>query len=199
LNPLDLFKKTEFLLPGMDIFAHGLWAGATYKAINLKKIKPLEVWRAVGWGIAPDIFAFSPAFIWLVWSLAAGNLSLADWPQPEKIEPLGHENWPIFQLASALYNISHSLAIFLLAAGLVAFFVKKIPWEMGGWLLHILIDIPTHSYKFYPTPFLWPFSEWKFDGWSWGNFAFMIVNYSLLAIIYLWIWIKKRKKSANLC
>ncbi|MBI2662668.1 hypothetical protein HYX11_04380 [Candidatus Woesearchaeota archaeon] len=26
--------------------------------------------------------------------------------------------------------------------------------EMLAWLGHIIIDIPTHSYKFYPTPFL---------------------------------------------
>jgi len=188
----------EFLLPGMDILAHGLWAGAAGRAINLKKKNPLKVWWAVFWGLMPDLFAFGPAFLWLGWSLVVGNLSMADWPRPEKIEPIGHESWPIFQLANSLYNISHSLAIFLLMAGLVAFFAKKIPWEMGGWLLHILIDIPTHSYKFYPTPFLWPFSNWKFDGWSWGNLEFMIINYSLLALAYLILFLKKRR-GAQVC
>jgi len=84
-------------------------------------------------------------------------------------------------------------------AGLIVFFVRRVPWEVGGWLVHILIDIPSHSYKFYPTPFLWPFSEWKFDGWSWGAPIFMIINYSLIIGVYVLFYFvnKKRKKYVN--
>ncbi len=79
---------------------------------------------------------------------------------------------------------------------------RRFPYELLGWLLHILIDIPTHSYSFYPTPFLWPISQYKFDGISWGTPWFMIVNYSSLAISYLVLWWKgkrtKRDNSLNL-
>jgi hypothetical protein len=68
-------------------------------------------------------------------------------------------------------------------------------WAMLGWLVHILIDIPTHSYQFYPTPFLWPLSSWKFNGISWGQKWFMIANYSTIVIAYaaLYFWSRKAK------
>lgn len=178
----------------MDIFAHGLWTGAAYRAINLKRERPLKVWWAIFWGILPDLFAFTPMFVWMIWGLLFGEQGFSGFQHPDEAEPIAGDTYPMLQLAHSLYNISHSLAIFLLVAGLIGFSFKKIPWEMGGWLIHILLDIPSHSYKFFPTPFLWPFSEWKFDGWSWGQPWFMAVNYSLLAIVYFWFWYKKRKK-----
>ena len=98
--------------------------------------------------------------------------------------------------------VGHSLNIFaiisfviyltfkyLKARGLTA---RRMPWEMGGWLLHILIDIPTHSYQFYPTPLCWPISGWKFNGFSWGNAYFLAVNYFALGVIYFLLRKKKR-------
>jgi hypothetical protein len=81
----------------------------------------------------------------------------------------------------------------LLAAVLIFVLKKKIFWELGGWFLHIVIDIPTHSYEFYPTPFLWPFSELHFNGFAWGNIWFEAINYSLILIVYLLLWRKRRK------
>ena len=71
---------------------------------------------------------------------------------------------------------------------------KKNPWEILGWPLHILIDIPTHTYQFYPTPFLWPISTYKFDGISWGTPWFMIVNYSSLAIVLITLFVMREKR-----
>ncbi|HCX27792.1 MAG TPA: hypothetical protein DHI91_01485 [Candidatus Portnoybacteria bacterium] len=183
----------------MDILAHGLWAGAAGRTVNLKKKNPLKIWRMVFWGVLPDFFSFTPVFVWLFGSLLFGGKGLADFPRPDETEPMAPDTLPIFQLTNMLYNISHSLAIFLAVAGLIVFFVRRVPWEVGGWLVHILIDIPSHSYKFYPTPFLWPFSEWKFDGWSWGAPIFMIINYSLIIGVYVLFYFvnKKRKKYVN--
>jgi hypothetical protein len=75
--------------------------------------------------------------------------------------------------------------------------IKIIPWEMGGWLVHILCDIPTHSYRFYPTPIFWPLSSWKFNGFSWGVWWFMLLNYSALFIVFLIIYFKKKKFLKN--
>jgi hypothetical protein len=177
----------------MDIFSHGLWAGAAYKAANLKSEKPLKVWLAALWGVLPDFFAFTPVFVWLFWSLLFGEKTMADFPHPDETEPMPQDTLPIFQLTNMLYNISHSLAIFLVVAGLIAFFARRIPWEVGGWLVHILIDIPSHSYKFYPTPFLWPFSEWKFDGWSWGQPRFMVINIFSIIIVYALLYFLSKK------
>ena len=74
----------------------------------------------------------------------------------------------------------------------IAFLIFRRPiWELGGWLIHILLDIPTHSYRFFPTPVFWPFSGWKFNGLSWATPWFLIVNYAAIIIIYLLL---RRKK-----
>ena len=199
----------------MDIFSHGLWAGATAKAANKNsavagKIKrPLKVWQMVFWGVFPDLFAFTIPLVWMFWNIIFGKMNFSDFPQPENMEPAARDPLPILQLASMLYDIGHSLIVFIVIFGLAAFLLRlelppslklwrtswRTPWEMSGWLLHILIDIPTHSYRFYPTPFLWPISEWKFNGFSWGVPWFMILNYSAIILVY---WILRRRKNKKI-
>ncbi len=175
----------------MDIFSHGLWAAALGKAVD----KPLKLKWLVWWGIFPDIFSFAIPFIWIFWSLAIGNFNVSDLPNPESMEPAvaNHLPW-VFQLASFLYNISHSFVIFLIVFALVFIILKRPLWELTGWLLHILIDIPTHSYQFYPTPFLWPVSSIKFNGFSWATPWFLVVNYSAIFLVYLVLAIKRKKR-----
>lgn len=194
----------------MDILSHGLWAGAVAKAINLKRQRPINVWLTAFWGVFPDLFAFTIPFIWLFFNLISGSVNLSDIHPPTGTEPenkLLFGNGDVHQaqssisyLTSSLYNISHSLIIFLMIFGLVIFIKKLlkkenvVPWEMCGWLLHILIDIPTHSYAFYPTPVFWPLASWKFSGCPWAHPLFIAINYSAIAIAYLIIrFFKKRK------
>ncbi|HEY7531274.1 MAG TPA: hypothetical protein VH681_00670, partial [Nitrospiraceae bacterium] len=62
-------------------------------------------------------------------------------------------------------------------------------WGLSAWGLHVLVDIPTHSFAFFPTPFLWPLSTWKFDGWQWMTPTILVPNYVLLALLYAWfLW-----------
>ena len=180
----------------MDIFAHGLWAGAAYKAVNKKAKKPLNVWLAGFWGIFPDLFAFTIGFTWLFGSIIFGDMSFADLPRPEAVEPAPQDTLPIFRLTSLLYSMSHSAIVFLIVFGVVFLILRRPLWELGGWFIHILLDIPTHSYQFYPTPFLWPLSGWKFDGFSWGTWWFLIPNY--IAIILVYLFLRKKKKTVAL-
>ena len=175
----------------MDIFAHGLWAGAAYKAVNKKAKKPLNVRLAGFWGVFPDLFAFTLGFAWLFGNLIFGDMSFTDLPRPDSVEPAPQDTLPIFRLTSMLYSISHSAIIFLIVFGVVFLILRRPLWELGGWFIHILLDIPTHSYQFYPTPFLWPLSGWKFDGFSWGTPWFLILNYLAIIIAY---WLLRRKK-----
>jgi membrane-bound metal-dependent hydrolase YbcI (DUF457 family) len=99
----------------------------------------------------------------------------------------------IFNLTGSLYNIGHSIIIFFIVFFLVWLIFRKPKWILGAWFIHILLDIPSHSYQFYPTPFLWPISNWKLDGIVWSNKWFMLVNYSLLLILYSWMLIKEKK------
>ncbi len=194
----------------MDIFSHGLWAGAAAKGINLKKERKLNVWLTMFWGVFPDLFAFTIPFIWLFFNLVSGNIHFSDIHPPTGAEPeqkLLFGNGDVRQtqpliphLTSVLYSLSHSIVIFILVLCLVILarrLLKKgaVPWEMGGWLLHILIDIPTHSYAFYPTPIFWPINGWELNGYSWAHPLFIAVNYSAIAAAYLAIrYFEKNKK-----
>ena len=175
----------------MDIFSHGLWAGAAYKAINRKAKKPFNIKMAAFWGVFPDLFAFTIGFVWLFGNLIFGRMSFSDFPRPGEVEPAPQDTLPIFRLTSTLYSISHSAIVFLIVFGVVFLILRRPLWELGGWFIHILLDIPTHSYQFYPTPFLWPLSGWKFDGFFWGTPWFLILNYSAIIIAY---WLLRRKK-----
>ena len=183
----------------MDILAHGLWTAAGAKAINEKILlhgkdkKPLNVYWAAFWGVFPDLFAFGIPFIWTLYNLATGNMSISDWPRPaHDLEPVPYTNLQPLQLAASLYTISHSLVVFICVFGFIAIVRRKPPRELFGWLLHIAIDIPTHSYKFFPTPILWPISTWKFlYGISWGHWWFQLINYSAITIVYILLWRKK--------
>ncbi len=183
----------------MDIFSHGLWAGAVAKGLNKKCDLPaqagpkLDVRWAAFWGVFPDLFAFTPAFIALFWLMATGQMSFSAWPGRHGMgEPATGNAMPALQLAGHLYNFSHSAIVFVLMFALAWFLMRRPVWEMGGWLLHIIMDIPTHSYAFFPTPVLWPLFGWKFNGFSWATPWFLILDYGLLILVY---WLLREKKT----
>ena len=177
----------------MDILAHSLWTNLAKESFNLKFKKEVKTSWAIFWGIFPDLFAFTPLFLWGFFNLILGRQIIP--PSPEKLEPVSFNSLSISHLTSLLYSISHSLIVFALVFGLIYFFKKRIYFALFGWPLHILIDIPTHSYKFYPTPFLWPISNFKLGGISWAEPWFMILNYSSLLIISAFIYKKRKFKS----
>lgn len=182
----------------MDIFAHGLWTAAAAKATNNKlqrtNLKSLNIWWAAFWGVFPDLFAFTIPFAWIASGILFGNLHLSDIPRPHEIEPPAAKTYWVLHLAQQLYNISHSGVVFAAIFFLAWLIARRPVWEMLGWLLHLLIDIPTHSYQFYPTPIFWPLSGWKFIyGVAWSQWWFMILNYSALAIVYFLLWWKKKR------
>jgi len=107
----------------------------------------------------------------------------------------GHPDITEFPLyAQNLYNATHSLIVFALIFSLVWLFNRKPLWIMLAWALHILIDIPTHDITLFPTPFLWPLSQFRFDGISWHKPIVMILDVSLLFIFYLYWFIRYRLK-----
>lgn len=178
----------------MDIFAHSLWASAGALKINdnleeKKKRKISIIWSAL-WGVFPDFFAFGIPSLLSFYAIIFGSATF---------ESLSHHGPHLtnsdntFNLASNLYQYSHSLIIFLIIFGIV-WYLRKKPWlAMFGWGLHILLDIPSHSLKFFPTPFLFPFSEYRFPyGVQWADKWFMIFNYSALLIIFLYFLFRKK-------
>jgi hypothetical protein len=169
----------------MDIFSHGLWGGVTVGRKNKQSF-----WTAFTFGIFPDAFAFGIPFSHLLFSLIAGG------QQDIMIRPgVGHADIPAYVFT--LYDISHSLVIFTAAFLLVWAIRKKPLWEMCAWGFHIVLDIFTHSDKFFPTPFLWPVSDFHVNGHSWGTPEIFFPNVALLAILYGYWWWKRRKITQN--
>lgn len=173
----------------MEIVAHSLWAAAA--AITAKRTKGirLHIGWTVWWAGFPDILAFAP-------SAAAGLwLRLANGPGPGQAN--GHL-LPHVHIGLPLYPAGHSLIVFLLAFGLVSLLARRIVLEMLGWLLHILIDIPTHSLSYYATRFLWPVSDFRIDGIAWWVPWFWVATYVALAGVYFLMWRKGYLSPAGL-
>ncbi|NQV92025.1 hypothetical protein HQ489_06135 [Candidatus Woesearchaeota archaeon] len=165
----------------MDIISHGLWPIIIGKIINLNsKLKINLKWVAF-WGIFPDLLAFTFLTFWSIFNKRG-------------LHPADHsasQSSTIFEITSVLYSFSHSLIV-IAAIILVLWVVKsKFYYVLGGWVLHILMDIPTHAKEFYPTPFLWPLSQWTFGGIRWGQLWFIILNYSILCSLFLWFFRKE--------
>lgn len=167
----------------MDVFAHALWTNAVfYKKYTVDK---LSRFLAVFFGLFPDLVSFTPAFFYMIFS---GNHF--------GIESFKSGLW-VFRWAAYSYNWTHSLISFVIVMVIVIVFRKgKQWWPLWGWALHIGIDIFSH-HGFYETPFLYPISGYKFhQGISWGHPTFMLINYSLLTVVYLvWFLILRKKKA----
>ena len=79
---------------------------------------------------------------------------------------------------------SHSLVVWAIVFCVLLAFRRW--WrEWLAWLLHILVDFPTHSRESYPTPALWSLSDWPFNGVTWRSATILIPNFVLLAIALL--------------
>jgi hypothetical protein len=168
----------------MDIFSHGLWAVLGLRYLNLKrKIPKFSGFKVFFWGMFPDLFAFTIPFVYMIWNWLFNGIAMMTKPDIEPIVDHGS----IIQLTGALYNISHSLIIFAIVSLIAYFIFRKKAIILGAWLMHIIMDVPTHSYQFYPTPILWPLSSWKVNGFSWANPYFLLADYLLIIIIYLFV------------
>lgn len=191
----------------MDIFAHTLWANVAARGVNAivdRKADPTSqklrgagsfhinpAWAAF-FGVVPDLFAFTAPFILAIYQVVFLGSSFGGLSDH-------HREIAGFDLASYLYQFSHSLVIFALVFILVWVLSKRPRYELLGWALHILIDIPSHTLAFYATPFLFPISDYRFPyGIQWSNQWFMLVNYTLLLVVWGRIIYKKYSNSATL-
>ena len=162
----------------MDIFSHGLWGSLAFGRKNRKSF-----WLAFLCGTGPDFFSFGIFF-------AAVILGLSD--RPDFSEPPVSSNIPHY--VTELYQFTHSFVIFLILFFMLWTFFQRPVWEFSAWGLHILFDIPTHSYRFFPTPFLWPISRFEVNGIPWASPQVFIPNFTLLAACYIWFFLYRRRK-----
>lgn len=163
----------------MDIVSHGLWGGLAFG----RKAKRL-FWLSFLFGIAPDLlsFGFYTAGTWV------GLFDHPDWTSGRHPSPA---DIPLF--VHMLYQYTHSLVVFVAVFGIVWFFRRRPLWPLAAWGLHVLIDIPTHSSAFFPTPFLFPLSDFTVNGIAWMEPIIFFPNALLLVILYaVWLWRTRR-------
>ena len=164
----------------VDTVAHGIFSYLIFSKIKDKG----KIWLAVLFGILPDLLSWTVFLIFLIFT---GSFSFG--------RPDLHMNPPDWVFT--LYGISHSLIVFAIIFGAVYIFMKKAPIFMLAWPLHILIDIPTHSKDFLPTPFLWPVSSWRFPGISWGT-PWFFFGYWTILIFWLVILLAQKLRKKHL-
>src|SRR3972149_6787177 len=162
----------------MDIVAHGLWGGIAFGRKNLRSFS-----LACFFGVLPDLFSFGPLYVAVLLGLAERPRFSPEPPDPLLIPAYVHQ----------LYNITHSLVVFLAALALLWVVFRTPIWQAFAWGLHVLFDIFTHSYRFFPTPFLWPISDFKIDGWPWGMPVIFIPNVVFLALLYAWFFLRQKR------
>lgn len=163
----------------MDIISHGLWGGVT---LGRKKRK--DFIYAFGLSILPDILAEGIMFGMIYFGV--NNMPSLEHGHPDIIE------FPTY--AQNFYNATHSLIFFIMVFAIIWLIRKKPFWLLLAWAFHIIIDIPTHSFKLFPTPFLWPISDFKIDGIPWDNSIILVPNILLLVIFYyFWLYRSKAK------
>ncbi len=150
----------------MDILSHALWTNLVFKELPIEQRS-----LAISFGVLPDLFSF-------VRILGRGFLKKV---MSYKDSPLS--TFPKFVFK--IYNVTHSLVVFVgIFLILRLLNLEFLALVFCGWGLHIVLDVFTHSAKFFPTPILWPLSKFHFSGIAWSNKYFMIFNYSVLAFLY---------------
>ena len=157
----------------MDTLSHALWGKGLF---GYRKYR----WYSFLFGALPDLFSFGIYFIHSIFFSSSPVMG-----RPTRSE--------IPEWVYSLYDISHSMVI----ASIIIFIVYKINKEfafpMLAWPAHIILDFFTHSIEFFPTPILWPISDFKFDGIPWSNPIIFFTN--VICIFFLFIYRRKKSKS----
>ncbi|MAR30179.1 MAG: hypothetical protein CMG24_04515 [Candidatus Marinimicrobia bacterium] len=151
----------------MDTFSHTLWGKGLFGYRKYGK------W-ALLFGALPDLLSFGLYFI--VRFITQGvNMEFGK-PALESIP-----NWVFI-----MYDISHSWVIAFLFIIIFLQINKEICFPMLAWPFHILLDFPFHSKEYFPTPILWPISDYRFDGIPWSNTYVWFGNIACIIILFMY-------------
>jgi len=181
----------------MDVVSHWLWGTlVTRKRVHWKVSGPMSV--------LPDLVAFVPSAIY---SFATGmertgvdeTTTTAEFPSIA---------WNMYQLSHSIVisgvlmlvtmaflirHPHHRLTSFITSPSSRPFTLAFLIWL--PWFVHILVDIPTHTLRFFPTPVLYPLSDAMFDGVRWSHPVIWFSNLALLT--GLWGFVLYRERKSN--
>lgn len=170
----------------MDTLSHGLWGGILFGRSGKKAF-----WLSFAFGSLPDVLVFGPTFAMLFFAFITGGETSR--PDPPDIASMP-------RYITAGYDITHSLIVFAIAFAAIWLLRRKPLYEMLAWPAHIVLDVPTHTTEFFPTPYLWPLAHPEVNGISWSHPLIFIPNVILLAVLYCWFYVVRprlRKRKAN--
>ncbi len=152
----------------MDFFAHLFWTAILFRGQG-------PLWIPIAFAAIPDVFSWG---MYLFHRILTGKFKF----EKPNLQAVPRWVW-------SLYGISHSIFVSGSMFLVISIMVGKVYIPSLAWLVHILFDIPTHSRQFLPTPFLWPISKWKFPGFSWGRRWFIILNWTIIALLMIYLFI----------
>jgi membrane-bound metal-dependent hydrolase YbcI (DUF457 family) len=152
----------------MDIISHALYTNLVFQEIP-SQTRNLVVF----FSIFPDLVSFA--------GVAHKKLN-------RQLFKLGHQHtFPRF--VHQLYKFTHSFVVL----GCLAVLFWAVDFHLGilallGWGFHILLDIFTHARHQFPTPILWPVSDFKVSGVKWSTKPFLFLNYAAIALMYIFFY-----------
>lgn len=82
-----------------------------------------------------------------------------------------------------LHHAAHSLPTALTITALTWLRTGELPRWCLAWLVHILIDIPTHSRQYWAPQYLWPLSDQTVDGVSWPVAASALFRHARIRLL----------------
>jgi membrane-bound metal-dependent hydrolase YbcI (DUF457 family) len=167
----------------LDIVAHGVLGAVLFSRTGLtgiicrrygiiaerKKGFDWTIAIAAGVGMMPDFFSFGV----YTFERFANNRFITG--------PPALKDMPSYVFQS--YTITHSLITALVFVIISSILFKKIWPATLAWPLHVITDIPLHSLAYFPTPFLYPFSDWMFDGYPLVDHLLMATGYWVVIIL----------------
>ena len=154
----------------MDTISHALWGKGLF---GYRKYK----WLPLFFGAIPDLASFG---IYFLYNLIV-NPTTMKMGKPELLE--------IPSWVFSLYNFTHSLIIVILFIFIAYILKRDFCFSMLAWPFHIILDFFTHSIEYFPTPILWPISNYRFDGIPWSVPSIWFAN--IIFILLLFIYRKK--------
>ena len=183
----------------MDVFSHWLWGVLiTRKHVNWKVAGPMSV--------LPDLLAFVPSFVYS---------AMHGLERPTVDDTTVTSDFPA--IAWDMYQYTHS-AVVVTVGVLITWWLftrfsgsrlesqfaqqhRSKPLMMAfllwlPWYSNILLDIPTHTLQFFPTPVFYPLSDFGVDGTRWSDPVILVPNVILLA--GLWFYVKRKDRNAEL-
>lgn len=161
----------------MDTLSHALYGGVAFGRRSKR-----DYAIAFLFGAGPDLLSFGPY-------LALAALGQYSFAREESGRP---DAAMIPDFVHAMYDGTHSLLVYaVFFAVLYALGKRKFALLTLGWPLHILVDMPTHARDFFPTPFLWPVSDFSFDGIPWSTPWIFFPNVALIVGLYGYWWYRR--------